>query len=140
MHVMRLLPLVLLYVGSRSEVCESRPGQGAALLQQKSIKELFYTSAPLQEEHDDKKNPVKDALPEDLLQQNSSGFGNTGMITHLPCGVEMKLNASFSLDASCSAACPLLADPTSKSKKSFASASVWLRTSVHISMLRLRGT
>lgn len=55
MHVMRLLPLVLLYVGSRSEVCESRPGQGAALLQQKSIKELFYTSVPLQEEHDDKK-------------------------------------------------------------------------------------
>lgn len=116
---MRLLPLVLLYVGSRSEVCESRPGQGAALLQQKSIKELFYTSVSLQEEHDDKKNPVKDALPEDLLQQNSSGFGNTGMITHLPCGVAMKLNASFSLDASCPAACPLLADPTSKSKKEF---------------------
>lgn len=119
MHVMRLLPLVLLYVGSRSEVCESRPGQGAALLQQKSIKELFYTSVSLQEEHDDKKNPVKDALPEDLLQQNSSGFGSTGMITHLPCGVAMKLNASFSLDASCPAACPLLADPTSKSKKEF---------------------
>lgn len=119
MHVMRLLPLVLLYFGGRSEVCESRPGQGAALLQQKSIKELFYTSS-LQEEHDEQ-FPVKDALPEDLLQsrQKSWDSGNTGMITHLPCGVAMKLNASFSLDASCPAACPLLADPTSKSKKEF---------------------
>lgn len=121
MDVMRLILLVLIVDSGNSEVCQ---GEGApthrasSLLQQKSIKESSSLFA-LQEDNLILQ-PVLFASKtfQDLAGTRLDG-DSTGWIHNLPCGVGMKLNASFSLDAKCPAECPLLADPTSKAKQEF---------------------
>eukprot|EP00437_Effrenium_voratum_P043935 CAMPEP_0181464960 /NCGR_PEP_ID=MMETSP1110-20121109/35704_1 /TAXON_ID=174948 /ORGANISM="Symbiodinium sp., Strain CCMP421" /LENGTH=948 /DNA_ID=CAMNT_0023589715 /DNA_START=43 /DNA_END=2885 /DNA_ORIENTATION=- len=113
---MRLLVLSL-SVGA-AELCDSDPApaiQSRALLQ-KAVKERLYatgvdfTSRPI-------RHPTYSAT--DSGQSHIAADKAQGLITELPCGGFFKLNASYSLEATCPQDCPLQADPTSYSDKDF---------------------
>ncbi|CAJ1363978.1 unnamed protein product [Effrenium voratum] len=114
MLAMRLLVLSL-SVGA-AELCDSDPApaiQSRALLQ-KAVKERLYatgvdfTSRPI-------RHPTYSAT--DSGQSHIAADKAQGLITELPCGGFFKLNASYSLEATCPQDCPLQADPTSYSDK-----------------------